>query len=115
MNTKFLFIPTFLLGSFFTINAEEKEYCPMLNENFTWSYCDIMERVVDGASVYDITYSQNRIQGDTTINGVTYKKMYGAQCSEWSYLVAMREDGKKVYTVSDQLLDGKEYPDFVIS
>lgn len=104
-----LFILLAGAGMFFSAHAEEQEYCPMLNENFTWSYCDIMERTVDGASVYDITYSQNRIQGDTTINGVTYKKMYGAQCSEWSYLAAMREEGKKVYTVSDQLPDGKEY------
>ena len=46
---------------------------------------------------------QNRIDGDTLINGVTWKKVYN---SIWgtdlkdSYYLAIREEGKKVYAIA---------------
>ena len=79
------------------LKGQEYQYVPLVNEEFTWSYCDVV-RV--GINEYDLSYFHFQIKGDTIINNVSYKKIYG-DCSSYptNYVAAIREEDKKVYVV----------------
>lgn len=73
------------------IESKAQDYLPLLNENLLWS----------------VMHEKHTLLGDTTINEVTYKKLYFHNYLEeftptdLQYLAAMREDTieKKVYFV----------------
>ena len=67
---------------------EDRPYVPFLKEGKTWNY-----------SYNDLNGKQFMmslvVRGDTTINGLAYKKIYNANTNDYQY--ALREKGEKVY------------------
>ena len=67
---------------------EDRPYVSFLKEGKTWNY-----------SYNDLNGKQCMMslvaRGDTTINGLAYKKIYNANTNDYQY--ALREKGKKVY------------------
>jgi len=91
--TKLLF--TLLLLSIFYLKGQDYVYCPFVEEDTRWSYAFIRHPVFAPPS-----YSIYRIKGDTTINGLNYKKLlYG--CTE-VYSAAFREENKRVYMIREK-------------
>lgn len=82
---------TLLFGTMSLIQAAEYEYVPLVREGAEWGYS--MELL--GKSYY-----RNLIQGDTVVNGESYKKYYtfkNCTATEEENLAFLRETDKQVY------------------
>jgi len=86
---KFLLFVLLLIGDC-TI-AFGQDYEPFLKEGKTWEYT---HRQPSSEDYYNFS---RVVRGDTTINDLTYKKIYDVSTDAYQY--ALREEGKKVYCV----------------
>lgn len=68
-----------------------QEYEPLLKEGKTWKYTHSQPFSED---YYNFSLV---VRGDTTINDLTYKKIYDVSTDAYQY--ALREEGKKVYYI----------------
>ena len=80
MQNNCLIILMALLSMTHAVMAQESSYHPFLKEGKTWN-CRLTERVNETANNVETCYLQTttyglRINGDTVINGTTYKKLY---------------------------------------
>ena len=98
MKAKFFLLTIFLLSILFA-KGQDYEYIPFVEEGTRWSYASIT-MAYEGGSKYKAGYAVYQLKGDTIINGLNYKKLYGG-CSE-VYQAALREENKKVYIIKVQ-------------
>lgn len=68
-----------------------QDYEPLLKEGKTWTY------IHNKPFSEDYYYFTLVAKGDTTINDLTYKKIYDVSTDNYQY--ALREDGKQVFCV----------------
>lgn len=100
------FLMAFLTILTYSCNNRLENYRPMLVDGYRWN--EIGEYDDTGENRYQTTIL--RIQGDTTINGKTYKKVmesYTKDMQDWQVSALLREDihNQRVY----YLHNGKEF------
>lgn len=102
------------LWSFVLTYSLEDKYIPIVNENYVWSYCDVVKI---GSEEYDLHYSQFQFGGDTIINSIAYKKLYHRDCSsnKLFYTASLREVNKKVLACYKDALQETLIYDFDLS
>lgn len=87
-----------LLVALISADAAEYEYVPLVREGVQWYY--LKETAYPGIQYCDPIVEVCEITGDSTVNGVTYKKVYRTR--KWRGVVALiREENKKVFILSD--------------
>lgn len=89
---------TFLFGTMSLMQAAEYEYVPLVREGAEWGY---------SMELFGKSYYRNLIQGDTVVNGETYKKYYtfkNCTATEEENLAFLRETDKQVYITFNQAL-----------
>ena len=89
---------TFLFGTMSLMQAAEYEYVPLVREGAEWGY---------SMELFGKSYYRNLIQGDTVVNGETYKKYYtfkNCTATEEENLAFLRESDKQVYITFNQAL-----------
>ena len=80
------------------MQAAEYEYVPLVREGAEWGY---------SMELFGKSYYRNLIQGDTVVNGETYKKYYtfkNCTATEEENLAFLRETDKQVYITFNQAL-----------
>ena len=88
MKKAFLFILLASTSAMMPVIVFGQDYEPFLKESKIWNY--LYENPAGTSYMYSRVVS-----GDTTINDLTYKKVYDISSGDYQY--ALREDGKKVY------------------
>lgn len=104
-----------MLTLLFPNRAQAQSYQPILEPNAVWT-----QGVNGGYFSPLVTYSYEklRLQGDTTINGIDYKKMYKTSneanfnASTATYNFAIREDDGKVWVLDQTSTEEVLYIDF---
>ena len=77
---------------------EDYEYVPLVREGIEWTYAAVYHMTDDGPSYFHMQF-----YGDTVVDGITYKKCYEYQDSEFDPNKAklagfVREENKAVYS-----------------
>ena len=92
-----IFTLTLLLFSISLIKGQDYTYIPLVEESTRWSYAFIRQiGWVPGDTAipdYAVVYSTYQLKGDTTISGISYKKLLTG-CSG-DYIAALREEKKE--------------------
>ncbi|MDR0683395.1 MAG: T9SS type A sorting domain-containing protein [Dysgonamonadaceae bacterium] len=96
MKTNILLLISFLFSTAL-LKGEGYIYIPYVEDSCRWSYCQLYQVSMKD---YKVDYSTYQLKGDTTINGLTYKKLYYS-CSE-NYIAALREENRKVFIKENQ-------------
>ena len=82
------------------MKAQVYTYISLVEEGARWSYAAVRR-----VSLIDLeaNYSTYQLKGDTTINGLSYKKIL--DCCSGDYLATMREDNHRVYIIKGQEIE----------
>jgi len=89
------FLPFVLAVLCFSLNTQAQEFEPILNPNAVWTQ-GVSGGWPNGMVTYN--YEKLRLQGDTSINGISYQKMYATpnepqfNTNNANYEFAIRED-----------------------
>lgn len=99
-----IFALNLLLFSISFIKGQDYAYVPLVEEGTRWSYAFIRQIGYVPGDVptpdYAAGYSTYQLKGDTTINGIIYKKLLDG-CSG-NYIAAMREENQRVFAIKEQ-------------
>lgn len=88
----------FLLGATGLVQSAGYAYVPLVREGTEWGYSQ---------QLFGKSYYRNLIEGDTVVNGESYKKFYtfqGCDATEDENLAFVRETDKRVYIIFNQAL-----------
>ncbi len=102
MRTKILMICLFALCKWFDCPGQNNPYSPLLQDKKMWvtdnyDYTSVAETIENGGHV-------DFLEGDTVINGVTWKRLYSNRSRTedgFSYYAAIRQEGSKVYIIGN--------------
>ena len=102
---KKIIIGLLMLIGFTSVQAQEYEYVPLVREGVKWTYAFLTHQTPsDNCGAWVETFYTLEFKGDTTINGMEYKKLVFDLSNKVSEplhgtLAYMRETDKKVYAI----------------